>query len=97
MHIGIGYADSQVLDVDHNDMRVGGADIVLDDQPSHGPRGGCGQAWMVELQLGGAIKASHEGGNQWPVGLLQAISGSAVQRLLGHLRLQGIELLVRDP
>ena len=95
MHIGLGDADREILDMDDDHVRVRCADVVLDHKPSVRPRGGCGQARMVEFQLRGAIDAGHEGRDQRPISVSNIIGGGAVHALLGQRRLHRVELLVQ--
>ena len=95
VHVGVGDADGLVLHVNDDDVGVGGADVVLDDQAVAGPRGGGGEAGMVELQFGGAVEAGHEGCDQGAIGFVEVVGGGAVEGFFGEVGLQGVELLVQ--
>ena len=52
---------------DHEDMGIGGPDVVLDHEPSAGAGGGGVEPGMVELEGARALEAAHEGFDDGPV------------------------------
>ena len=95
MNIGVCELNSQPFDVDHNDVRVRGSKIVLDNQPTPGTRGGCAQARMVELEGRSAVKARHKGRDDRPVGVLDMINRCALQTFFGQLGLHFVQRFVQ--
>src|SRR5271156_642598 len=95
MHVGVGDADGQFLDMDNDHMRVGGADVILDYQSSAGASGGGGEARMGEFEFRGAIEPAHECRDQRTVGVGETVNGSAVEALLGQFLLHDVEPLVQ--
>ena len=49
VHVGVGHGDRIFLDGDDHDMRVGGSDIVLNQQPAAGSRRHRIETGMVEF------------------------------------------------
>lgn len=94
MDVGVGDRDGAADDVDHQHVRVGGADIVLQHQLVAHPRRGGGQAGMIEFERRRAVEAFHESGDQHAVGVAYAIGTAAVDGFAGEARLQDVQRLV---
>ena len=57
--------DGQALDADDEHMRIGRADVVLDDEARRRePRGGF-EPRMIEFETARALEPAHEGGDEW--------------------------------
>src|SRR4249919_1050328 len=76
-------------------MGIGGADVVLNDEPRSATDGDGVEAWMVEFERARPIEAAHESSNQLLVVRMQAVGVSAGHDLLGALRGKTIERLVQ--
>ena len=57
MDIGVGHGHGSARDMDHQHVRIGGADVVLQHQLVAYPGGRGGQAGVVELERRGTVDA----------------------------------------
>ena len=95
MHIRVSHNDLCRSDMNHNDMRIRCANIILNDKFAWRSRGGRIQAGMLKLQFARAIDTAHESRNQLTIGSGHAIDTGTVDRLGSDLSLQAIEFLVQ--
>jgi len=61
MHIGVGDGDGEAFDMNDDNMRIGGANIVLDEKDCPAASRRCAKAWMRKGQMAGSIKPPHKG------------------------------------
>ena len=94
MYIGISDADLAAADMNHQNMRIGGADIVLQYQFAADPGSCGGEAGMFEFQRAGGRHAGHEGGDQRAVAVADVIHAGAVDGLARHFDLEPVQRLV---
>ena len=95
MHVGMRDGDGEVLDAHQQDMGIGRADIVLDEEPRPGADRDRIEPGMVEFQAAGAVEPAHEGANARLVLGLEPISAGASDHLLSALRGKRVERLVQ--
>ncbi len=91
MHVGVGEGGREALDGQDHDVRVGRAEVVLDEEPVAGPGGGRGKARVLELQPGRRVDAGHEGDDQAMVVCGQRIDRRPVDGRRRDLRLEAVE------
>ena len=101
VQVGIGQRDDLRrgggVDLDHQHVRVVGADVVLDQQLVAVARGGRVEAGVVELERRGAVQPAHEGGDARAVAVVarQLPAVRAVDAVGGQPGRQAIERLVQ--
>lgn len=110
MHVAVGHRHGVLLDRNHHDMGIGGADIVLDQKPVAGPHRHGVKAGMVELQRARLFDATHEAfhsrsirgvqteGVRAGYDLLRAFGGQSVEELVQvhHQPMQAVGTFQRD-
>ncbi len=94
VNVGIGDGDFRTFDVDDNDMRIGRADVVLDDKPAAAARCGGAKAGMAESQAARPVEPAHESPDTLLFGGRQPVHPRSRQRLDGGLRLDPVQRLV---
>ena len=95
VHVRIGHRHGILLDRDDHYVRVGGPDIVLNQQPAARPGRRGLEAGMVELQGAGLVEPLHETFHRRPVFGVQTEDMGARQNLLGAIHGQPVERLVQ--
>ena len=105
VQVGVGQADAgsrrdtvdglAIDHLDHQHMRVVGADVVLDQQVrAVAGRGGV-EAGVVELEGAGAAETAHEGGDAWAVLRADLPGVGAVDHLAGERGREAVQRLVQ--
>ena len=95
VHVGIGHGHGIFPDRDDHHMRVGGSDIVLNQEPAVRPGRHGIEAGMVEFQGAGLVESLHETFHRRPVFGVQTEHMGAAHDLLGAFRRQPVERLVQ--
>ncbi len=93
--VGVGDGDRIVLNGDHQNMGIGGSDVVLDQQPVARSRRHRIETRMVELQRAGLLKPPHETFDGTMIVRTQAEHARACNRLFSAARRQPVERLVQ--
>ena len=95
VHVGIGDGRNQACDMHHQHVRIGHADIVLQDELPAAQGGRGPQSRMVELECLGRVQAAHEGAHQFLVLGAQAVDARAIHALARQVPLQAVQGLVQ--
>ncbi len=95
VHIRVCHCDSFILDPDHDDVRVGHADIILDSQPRSASYRRGRETGMIELQVRGRGNAAHEGFDSCAIMCPQPVCKGARDHFLSATGREPIENLVQ--
>jgi hypothetical protein len=95
MHVAVGDSHPMLIDGDHQDVRIGRADVVLDHETRLATNGGGIEPRVVEFEPARALKPAHEGGDEWLILGVKTIGERAGNALLGALRGHAVERFVQ--
>ncbi len=95
VQIRVRQRDGQVLNLNHQDMRIIGADIVLQHQSITLPRGRGVQTWVIQFERRCAVQTAHERADQSAIILLKQPDMSPVNFFASQIGGQVIDLLMQ--